>query len=167
MRKNSLTFCKYLEWSWLSFVSLTNTINLFGSLPSPWGPITFQNKTIWGWCVHHVGICVQTKTTVFKIYNSSRGLCVPWGNLISPFSISTEGGLKKFPILCQRRVLDSNSGETSIGFFGCQQVLRAQFPLHHITLQQINIDWLHNNIVWYNKTLYYLRCYILSYYIMI
>ena len=94
------------------------------------------------------------KIIVFKIYNSSRSLCVPWGNLISPFSISTEGGLKKFPILCQRRVLDSNSGETSIGFFGCQQVLRAQFPLHH---HQIIIDWLHNNIIWYEKTLY---CYI-------
>ena len=90
----------------------------------------------------------RKKTIVFKIYKSSRGLCVPWGNLISAFSISTEGGLKKFPILCQRRVLDSNSGETSIGFFGCQQVLRAQFPLHHITLQQINIDWLHNDIIW-------------------
>ena len=44
-----------------------------------------------------------------------------------PFYISREGGLKKFPILCQRRVLDSNSGETSIGFFGCQQVLGSQF----------------------------------------
>ena len=59
------------------------------------------------------------------------------------FTFAREGGgLKKFPILCQRRVLDSNSGETSIGFFGCQQVLGSQFSLQRADSYQIIPDWL-------------------------
>ena len=53
------------------------------------------------------------------------------------FAEEERRGLKKFPILCQRRVLDSNSGETSIGFFGCQQVLRSQFSLQRGNSYQI------------------------------
>ena len=155
-RENSFHYKKTHNW-WMKKKHFVNILSEVGSLlfrwqtqliclapsPVPKAPLLSKTKPSEVDMYSMLAYVSRKKTIVFKIYKSSRGLCVPWGNLISAFSISTEGGLKKFPILCQRRVLDSNSAETSIGFFGCQQVLGSQFWLQRADSYPIMPDWLH------------------------